>query len=266
MKISTTFRKLLKHPGAKLWAVLVWLILWQLIYELTNEDRRDLLLSSPVQVAEKLWQMMTTKEYLYWRRVAFSSIDVMAGMLLGALAGTLLGSAAFFVSFIKELFKPLVSVIRSIPVVTFTIIAIYWVGYRELGMVVAFLICFPVFYSNSLLGLGLADEKLIEMANVFKLGFFRKFKSVYLPPLISQLLAAGEVAVGLAWKSGIAAEYIAMVTNVHSVGAGLYISKGRWLTSETLAWTVTIVALSALFSALFRMLMRLAAGRWGSAK
>ncbi|MBQ3667924.1 MAG: ABC transporter permease subunit [Clostridia bacterium] len=264
MKISTTFRKLLRHPGVKLWAALVWLIIWQLLYELTNEDRRDLLLSSPIQVASELWRMWGTGDY--WQRVLFSSLDVMSGMLMGAFLGTLLGSIAYFASFVRELFKPLISVIRSIPVVTFTIMAIYWVGYRELGMFVAFLICFPVFYSHSLSGLGMADEKLLEMACMFKLSFFRKFKSIYLPPLITQLFAAGEVAVGLAWKSGIAAEYIAMVTNILSIGAGLYASKGRWSTAETLAWTVTIVALSALFSALFRALLRFFSRKWGSAK
>ena len=262
MKISTTFRKLLRHPGMKLWAVLVWLALWQLLYEVTDVNRRDLLLSSPVQVAEKLWMMMGTRDY--WSRVLFSSLHIMAGMLLGACAGTLLGACAFFIGFMKVLLRPLVSVIRSVPVVTFIIIAVYWVGYRDLSMFIAFLICFPVFYSNTQVGLGAADEKLIEMAKVYRLGFFRRLASIYLPSLVPHLLAAGEVAVGLAWKSGIAAEYIAAVTSVQSIGGGVYNAKTNWLTVDTLAWTVTIVCLSAIFGAAVRALLRLASRKWGN--
>ena len=264
MKISTTFRKLLRHPGMKLWAVLFWLALWQLMYEALDVDRRDLLLSSPVQVAEKLWSMMGTRDY--WSRVLFSSLHVMAGMLLGAAIGTLLGGCAFFVGFVKELLRPLVSVIRSVPVVTFIIIAVYWVGYRELGMFISFLICFPVFYSNTQVGLGAADAGLLEMAKVFRLGFWKKLVSIYLPSLIPHLLSAGEVAVGLAWKSGIAAEYIAAVTSVLSIGGGVYKAKTNYLTADTLAWTVTIVALSALFSLCVKGLLRYASRKWGNAK
>lgn len=262
MKISTTFRKLYKHPGMKLWAVLVWLILWQFIYDVADVDSRDLLMSSPVQVAQKLWTMIGTRNY--WSRVLFSSLHIMAGMLLGACAGTFLGACAFFIGFVRELLRPLVSAIRSVPVVTFIIIAVYWVGYRDLSMFIALLICFPVFYSNTQAGLRAADAKLLEMAKVFKLSFFKRLTAIYLPALLPHLLAAGEVAVGLAWKSGIAAEYIASATNVHSVGDGVYRAKTNYLTADTLAWTVTVVCLSAVFSAVIRALLSLALRKWGN--
>ncbi len=252
------------HPGMKVWAVLVWLGLWQLLYEVTDVNGRDLLLSSPVQVAKKLWEMMGTDNY--WSRVLFSSLHVTAGMLLGACLGTLLGACAFFVSFVRELLRPLVSVIRSVPVVTFIIVAVYWVGYRELGMFISFLICFPVFYSNTQTGLHSADGKLLEMAKVFRLGFFKRISSIYLPALIPHLLSAGEVAVGLAWKSGVAAEYIATATSVLSIGGGIYKAKTAMMTVDTLAWTVTIVCLSALFSRLFKLALGLLGRRWGAGK
>ena len=229
-----------------------------------GEDRRDLLLSSPVQVAQNLWRMMGTGEY--WQRVGFSAFKVMAGMLMGALAGTLLGIGAFFVSFLRELLKPLISVIRSIPVVSFILVAIYWLDYRDLGLFIAFLICLPVFYSNTLGGLGAADGLLLEMARVYRLGAFRRFASIYLPSLLTHLIAAGEVAVGLAWKSGTAAESIASVTSVLSIGGGLFNARRAWSTVDMLSWTVTIVALSALFSAVFKLLLKLASRRWGVQK
>ena len=264
MKISTTFRKIVRHPGIKLWAVLLWLGVWLLAYKLINEDRRDLLLSSPIQVGQNLWHLVKTPEY--WERVLFSSRKVMTGMLAGAVLGTVLGTCAFFVPFIKELFRPLISVIRSIPVVSFIVLAVYWIGYVDLGRFIAFLICLPVFYSNTLSGLGAADKNLLEMAKVFRFGFFRKFTAVYLPALVTHLFAAGEVAVGLAWKSGTAAEFIAYVSTVRSVGAALYNAKKDLLTAELLSWTVTIVVLSALFSLVFRLLLRLATRRWGVGK
>ena len=67
---------------------------------------------------------------------------------------------------------------------------------------------------------------------------------------------------GLAWKSGVAAEYIAIPAA--SIGRRLYDAKINLKSADMLAWTVTIVLLSAFFSWLIRLVLRQAVQKWGA--
>ena len=63
------------------------------------------------------------------------------------------------------------------------------------------------------------------------------------------------MSLGLCWKSGIAAEVIG--TPDGSIGAVFYQAKIFLQTSELLAWTVVVVAVSVAFEKLFMFLLRL---------
>ncbi len=244
------------RPRLRLWAVLVWLIVWQIAAMLLGEE---IILSSPISVLKRLGELIVMPDY--WQRVLFSSFRIMAGMLLGALLGLLFGMLAYFVRPVRELMAPLISVIRAIPVVSFTLLALYWLKAEALGGFISLLICFPVFYTNTLAGMNAADAALLEMCDVFQLGLGARLRGVYLPALLPHLCAAAEVSVGLSWKSGTAAEYIALPAK--AIGRKLYNAKVYLLSAELMSWTLTIVLLNSLFGFAVVRLLRLAARKWG---
>ena len=63
------------------------------------------------------------------------------------------------------------------------------------------------------------------------------------------MLSACGVSIGLAWKSGVAAEVIAIPEG--SLGEALYQSKVYFATEDLFSWTVAIVICSVLFEKLF---------------
>ena len=65
-------------------------------------------------------------------------------------------------------------------------------------------------YSNVLGGIRAADPQLMEMARVFRIPAGRSIRYVYLPQVMPYFLSACGSALGLCWKSGIAAEVIGM--------------------------------------------------------
>lgn len=288
MKASTTSRTARRNKtGLRLWAVAVWLIVWQLAAILLGEGMfmsspirvlqniramwgtpgfwkelllgENLFLSSPVTVIVRLWKMAGTADF--WNRVLFSTVRVMGGLLLGMGAGVLLGSVSFFCRRLRELLQPMVSVIRAVPVASFIILALLWLDEESLSVFITFLICFPVFYSGTLSGFGGADERLLEMSRVFRLPFRKKLRAVYLPAVIRQTTASFEVAVGLAWKSGVAAEVIAIPGG--SIGEKLYRAKLYLENGDMLAWTLAIALLSGGFTFLIKTVMRAVDRIWG---
>lgn len=249
--------KLSRRPGLKLWAVVVWLGIWFALSSLLGED---VILASPWQVLLRLFDLV--KQSDYWKRVGYSCLRVMGGMFSGMLLGVLIGILAHFHSWFKDFLAPFIAFVRAIPVVSFIILALYLFSGDLLSSFITFIICFPVFYTNTVTGLAAADEKLLEMANFFRLGLFRRLYAIYIPTLLGHLLSACEVAVGLAWKSGAAAEYIAIPAA--SIGRRLYDAKINLKSADMLAWTVTIVLLSAAFSWIIRFILKRAVEKWGA--
>ena len=250
-------KKLSSRPAVRLWAVLLWLAVWQAAAMLLGQE---LFLVSPVKVLMRLWELVRTGDF--WKRALASSGNIMGGLLLGALLGVALGALSAVSRFVKQLLAPLIAVIRAIPVASFIILAVVWLGPKHLGCFISLLICLPVFYTNTVTGIASADRKLKEMAEVFRFFPMKKLRVIYLPALLPYFKSACDVAVGLAWKSGTAAEVIAIPAG--SIGEKLYRAKIYYETGDMLAWTLTIVLLSGAFALLIKKLTSLAAGKLGA--
>ena len=110
--------------------------------------------------------------------------------------------------FIETLLRPYVAAIQSVPVASFIVIAFLWLSARRLSTFIAFLMVFPVLYTNLLQGIRAADRNLLEMADVFRLSPGRRVRCIFLPALRPALFAGCRVALGLCWKAGVAAEVI----------------------------------------------------------
>ncbi len=167
------------------------------------------------------------------------------GFSLAFLAGCTMGALSWRVPFLGTLLSPVLTMMKTVPVASFVILVLVWFGSAVLSIVVSFLIVFPQIYFAALAGLNAADGQLVEMARVFRFSPWRVFLEVYRPPLLRSLTAACSSALGMSWKSGIAAEVIG--TPERSIGEALYLSKVYMMTAELFAWTLVIILLSAVF-------------------
>ena len=96
---------------------------------------------------------------------------------------------------------------------------------------------------------------MLEMADAFGVSVIRRLIYIRLPQIKPYLMSASSVAMGLAWKSGVAAEIIGIPDG--SIGESLYFAKVYLNTPELFAWTLTIVILSVGFEKLFCLLLKL---------
>lgn len=230
--------------------VLFWLIVWQICAMLLG---KSVLLASPVEVAGRLIELVPQLSFL--KGVAFTSVRILGGFFLGMFIGTALAILAGKFSFIKTLLSPLVAVVKSVPVASFTILALIWISSRELSVLISLLIAIPVFYANILEGIENLDPKIVIMADVFEIPARRRFIGVYLSQLLPCFRSACGLAIGLCWKSGVAAEVIGIP--VGSIGEKLYMSKVYLETADLFAWTFVIVVLSWICEKLFMLLVNL---------
>ncbi|MCF0142002.1 MAG: ABC transporter permease subunit [Parasporobacterium sp.] len=239
-----------KKTLAKAGAVLAALVIWQLAAMAIGEK---LILVTPIDVAVRLATLITEPDFL--KSVLFSLSRIVLGFITGVVLASLLAVLASRVKVIETLLWPWMSVIKSVPVASFIILVLIWLGSSNLSVFIAFLMVLPIVYSNVLQGLKSTDIKLLEMASVFHMGFLKRLKYIHLPALKPHIISAISVAAGLAWKAGIAAEVIGIPDG--SIGEKLYEAKVYLSSPDLFAWTVVIIVLSVICEKLLLLIIKL---------
>ena len=229
--------------------MLLALLVWQLA---AASLASSLLLVSPLRVLGRLCGLV--REPQFYAAVGFSFVRIVAGFLLGLGCGTLLAVAASRWHLAEVLLWPYVTVIKTTPVASFIILCLIWLDSSSLPVFISFLMVLPIVYANMLEGIRQTDQKLLEMAKLFRVGAGRRLLYIYLPQLRPYLITACSVALGLSWKAGIAAEVIGIPDG--SIGERLYEAKVYLSSADLFAWTVVIIAVSIAFEKLFLWLLR----------
>ena len=224
-----------KSLPARLAAAAFWLALWQWAAMAVGQE---VFLVSPLRALETLVRLLPTADF--WGRVAFSSGRILGGFALGCVCSVALAVAARLSRTVELLLDPVLQLVKATPVASFVILALVWVRGRELSILISFLMALPVLYSAVRTGIAAADVQLLEMARVA----FRE---------------GCRTALGLCWKSGVAAEVIGLPDG--SIGDALYRAKITLSTGELFAWTFVIICLSAVFERAFLALLDAAVRR-----
>ncbi len=248
----------MKNIFPKLRSVLAaafWLAVWQVLSMAVGQP---ILLASPAATLARLWALVRTADF--WRSLLFTLGHILAGFALASLVGMALAMLAGKVEFVSALLSPLLAAMRSVPVASFVIAALIWVPSRRLSILIAFVIVLPVIYAGTLDGIRQIDPKLKEMARVFRMGRWNRFRTIDLPAALPSVASALSVSIGLAWKSGVAAEVIGIPGG--SVGEKLYRAKVYLATPDLFAWTLAIVLISAGCAKVLKLGLR-AIGRAG---
>lgn len=231
-------------PIRRILIVFFWIVVWQTA---SLTVRNDILLAGPADVVRSFLVLLPTWDF--WRSVGWSFGKIILGFVTAFLSGILVGSLAFRFRFLDEVLAPVISLVKSIPVASFVILALIWVGSKNLSVFISYLVVFPMVYVNTIAGLQSTDKNLLEMADVFSVRLPQRIRFLYLPALMPYLVSSCKVALGMSWKSGIAAEVIGVPS--HTIGENLYMSKIYLATADLFAWTIVIILVSALFEKLF---------------
>ena len=234
-----------------------WLVAWQAVSMLVHNN---ILFVGPLETLQALAALLPTGEF--WTSLGASCLRIIGGFLLGSAAGILLAFAAYMKKFLADILAPFVTALKAVPVASFVILLLIWSGSENLSLLISFLVVFPILYLNTLEGLRSTDVKLLEMASVYRVPLLSRIRYIFLPGLKAFWLSSFQLALGMSWKSGVAAEVIGQPLT--SIGNRMYQSKIFLDTAGVLAWTVVIVLISWLFEKAFLLFLKKIVLRTGS--
>ena len=218
---------------------LIYLAVWEAGSLLVG---KELLLPSPLSTIARFVALLIKGES--WLFAGLTLLRIMSGYLLGVLVGVLLAVLTSRSHFAEALLAPLRAVVKASPVTSFILLALLWLSSDLVPLFISFLMVVPLVWSATAEAILQTDVRLVEMGKLYGLSRWQIVKKIYAPSVLPQFLAACTTSLGFAWKSGVAAEIIALPRQ--SIGYMLYQSKLRIETVDLFAWTLMIVALSML--------------------
>jgi len=233
----------------KLGIVLLWLTVWELADRLVHNR---IILVGPVRIVTALVDQLGQADF--WAISSASFLRIAIGFLLSFATGFLLAMAAYRFSLLKDLLEPVMVALITVPMISFIIMLLIWVGNQALTVYLSFLIVLPIIYTNTLSGFRNADPEMLEMAAVFRLSSWKRFLYIYRPAFMPFLMSACRVSLGMSWKAGIMAEVIG--TPKPSIGREMFAAKSYLQTANLFAWTVIIIVLSVVFEKAFMLLLK----------
>ena len=154
-------KPIVKKSLRLLLAAAVWLLVWQIVYSIIG---REVLFASPLSVFQRLFELVGTGGF--WLKTGSSLLGITEGYLLGVAAGVLLAVLTSLSDWLYAIFKPMLTVIKSTPVVSFIILALVWMSKTGVPVFISFLMVLPIVWANLTAGIRATDKNLLEMAGV----------------------------------------------------------------------------------------------------
>ena len=239
----------------KLIIAALWIGVWEIIYLAVGQE---LLVASPAAVFLRLVQFLG--EGPFYGAIASSMGRILLGYALALIVGSILAVLTSFLPWARELFRPVLSMVKATPVASFIILALVWMSTTTVPAFASFLMVLPIVWANVSEGILNTDRQLLEMASIFHVPGGRKLKQIYLPSVMPYFNAAAQTSMGLAWKAGIAAEVLCRPGN--AIGTSLYNAKIYLETTDLFAVTAAIILISVLLEKVFVKLMDVAGRRY----
>lgn len=130
-----------------------------------------------------------------------------------------------------------VMVALTIPGLCYVIISFLWLGLNDRAAVVAISwTTFPIIAINIWQGVKAIDQKLVDMARVFRASRWRRTVRVVLPQILPYLMAATRFGLGVVWKVTVLVELLG-----RSDGVGYMLNNSFQLfdMAGVFAWTLS---------------------------
>ncbi|MGN0806407.1 MAG: ABC transporter permease [Candidatus Coproplasma sp.] len=220
--------------------ILMWIV-W-LIAAATVKN--EYLIPPFLQSVEQFFTLFITP--FFWKAFGWTLLRTVIAFLISfAVAAVCAVIAAYFKPF-AAFMRPIVAVFRSLPTMAVLLLILVWTSPRIAPVVVAFLVLFPICFSQLSEGIADVDEELLQTVKVYRIKPSEVITKVYLMRLAPRLVSQTGANLSFGIKLIISAE----------VMASTYTALGGMM-SEAVIYSLPRLAALTLFAVLFGIAVEL---------
>lgn len=181
-----------------------------------------------------------------WTQIGTTLLHLAEALLVSSVAGIALGLVQGNSPFIRMLMRPLMILLRSIPMIVMTVIIMVLTKYEQVPLIATSLMLIPLISEATCEGFLRIEPELVDVYRMNS-GFTpRVLFQVYLPLMAGYLKQAYVNAVGMGIKLAVTTEYLVQARN--SLGKAVYSSAYFNEYAEIYAYALIMILLALLVS------------------
>lgn len=218
-------------------SLLLLLLGWQLLAEAMRQPE---LIPSVPRLLMALVELLGSAEF--YQSVGCTLGRGLLGLADSAVCAALTAWLLARHSLLEQLFRPWLTLLRSVPVISFILLALIFLNPEQLPLLIAFLTCFPLLTENLTNGLKALRPSLSLMAKQFQLSCYNRLTQIYYPQLHPFLFSGLTSAAGFGWRAIIMGEALAQCAA--GIGSAMKVAQNFLDVPSLLAWTVVAILIS----------------------
>ena len=145
---------------------------------------------------------------VFWKALLSTLWRAVIAFVFSFLLAVIFAVIAYLYPSFGQFFAPIVSVLRSMPVLAVLLVLLSFLNAGNAPIAVAFLSLFPMLYAGILAALSGVDKHLIEVSRVYGTPVWRRVTAVYLPLSSPYILKEGAAALSFSLKLIVSAEVL----------------------------------------------------------
>lgn len=232
-------------PG--LFSLLLLFVIWETVARISDQPEWFPTLPRLLHSFLGLWT-----EGDFYRSVGMTICRGMTGMLISLLIALPVAWLMAKSLWATSIMQPWLAVMRSVPVISFLLLALIFLQAQQVPLLIAFLTMFPLLTENLAKGFRQKDEEQEAMAHCFRISRLNRLTQIYYPRLKPFLYAGLASATGFGWRAVIMGEVLAQCNP--GIGGEMKKAQNFIDVPSLLAWTTVAIGIGLLSDRLLRLL------------
>ncbi len=227
----------MRKAGITILSIFTIFLVWVIGYAVVSNP---LLLPSPLEVLKAFFEL-----FLTWKSLLvmlMTLLRLLVALFFAFLLGVILGIWSGFKKNVATFLHPIVTIFRTIPVISIIVILLIWFGFTLTPYVITFLMIFPIIYQAVYEGIINIDSEMVDVYKLEDNRLLTGLKYCYLPLINSQIKTALLQSAGLGIKVLVMAEYLSQTKK--SIGNSLYLAKVMLEYDQVFAWTILLILMA----------------------
>ena len=218
-------------------SILLIPVAWQL---LSWQMAQPQLIPSFPDLVRALLRLVYTPGFLV--SIGTTCLRACVGLLLSLAAASITAFLLNRSEGIRLLFMPWLSLLRSVPVISFILLELIFLNPEMIPLLIAFLTMYPLLTENLLKGLMNRRDSWKMLARQFHLNAWNRLFQINYPQLKPYLFSGLASAVGFGWRAIIMGEVLSQC--VDGIGKRMKEAQVFIDVPELIAWTLVAIVLS----------------------
>ncbi len=233
----------MKKTGLTILSIFTLFLIWIIVSLIIDNS---IILPKLNQVFLAFINIFTNKDSLF--AILYTILRLIIGLLLASIFGFLLGIIAGFKEKFAIIFNPVVTVFRTVPVISITVILLIIFGFKLTPYIITFLMLFPLIFQGTYGAIKSIEPELIDVYRLEDNHFFTGLFHCYIPLISKNIRTSLLQSLGLGIKVLVMAEYLSQTKN--SIGNQLYLAKVNLEFDKVFAWTMLLIFLALILEVL----------------